>query len=124
MKTKLLIVVSTLLVALSLMAQTTTQSAPAATGDSAKTCACCNHDGAAGKATCCGDKQCAKDGSCCKQGKCCQGKDGKDCPMMSKSKDGKMSCCQGKDGKCPMMSKGEKSKSCCGGKCDRSQAGM
>jgi len=121
MKTKSFIILSSLLLALGMMAQTV-QSPNNAT-DTGKTCACCNHDGAAGKATCCGDK-CAKDGSCCKQGKCCQGQDGKKCPMMSKNKDGKMSCCQGKDGKCPMMSKGEKSKSCCGGKCDRSQAGV
>ena len=130
MKIKAIVILSTLLLALGLIGQAAMQSTPATT-DTAKTCACCNHD-SAGKMSCCGkDSKCAKDG---KDSGCCQGKDGKKCPMMAKmseSKDGKMSCCSGKDNKCPMSkmsktsdkSKGE-SKGCCGGKCDRSQAGM
>jgi len=123
MKSKALIVLSTLAMALALMAQSNTQSTPAPTGDNAKSCACCNHNQADGKPACCGQGAscCGKDGNCCKDGSCCQGKDGKACPMMSKDQSGKMSCCSG--GKCPMMSK-EKGKSCCGGKmCERPQTG-
>jgi hypothetical protein len=121
--------------ALALMAQSATQTTPAPSGDQAKACACCNHDKADGKMSCCG-----KDGGCCKDNKCAMmSKDGKDtmashehqmsgddksgmkCPMMSK--DGKMSCC-GKDccgGKCDMAKDG-KGKSCCDGmKCQRKQ---
>lgn len=128
MKTKAIVFLSSLVLALGLIAQAAMQSTPATT-DTAKTCACCNHD-ADGKVSCCGkDNKCAKEGCCGKDGGCCEGKDGKKCPMMSKmsdSKDGKMSCCSGKDNKCPMMSKTSKGegKGCCGGKCDRSQAGM
>lgn len=132
MKTKLLVILSTLVMALALMAQSATQTTPPATGDT-KTCACCNHDKADGKMACSG-----KDGGCCKDGKCdMASKDGKDamtheqmmsgddkaankCPMMAK--DGKMACC-GKDGggckggKCDMSKDG---KSCCDGmKCER-----
>jgi hypothetical protein len=124
MKSKALVVLSTLVMALALMAQSTTQNTPAPAGDNAKTCACCNHDQADGKMTCCGKDAaaCAKDASCCKDGKCCQGKDGKACPMMSKDQSGKMTCCAG--GKCSMMSKDKGGKSCCGGKmCERPQAG-
>jgi len=108
--------------ALALMAQSATQTTPA--GGDAKTCACCSHDQADGKAACCGKDAacCAKGAACCKDGSCCQGKDGKACPMMSEDQNGKMACCAG--GKCPMMSKGKGGKSCCGGKmCERPQAG-
>jgi hypothetical protein len=124
MKSKALIFLSTVVMALGLMAQNSTQTTPAPTGDSAKTCACCNHDQAGSKMACCGkDAGCCKDGACTqgKGGACCQGKDGKQCPMMSKDKDGKTTCCA--DGKCPMMSK-DKGTSCCGGKmCQRPQTG-
>jgi hypothetical protein len=116
MKSKALIFLSTVVMALGLMAQNSTQTTPAPTGDSAKTCACCNHDQAGSKMACGG-----KDAGCCKVGDCSQGKDGKECPMMSKDKDGKTTCCA--DGKCPMMSK-DKGNSCCGGKmCQRPQTG-
>ncbi len=138
MKSKVFVVLSTMLLALGMMAQTATQTAPQpanqaatqaappAAGDTVKTCACCNHDQADGKKmACCGkDAACCagKDATCCKGGSCCQGKDGKSCPMMSKNQDGKMSCCAG--GKCSMMSKNKSGKSCCGGKmCERPQAG-
>jgi hypothetical protein len=139
MKSKALVVLSTLVMALALMAQSATQTAPAAppSGDDAKAGSCCNHDKADGKMSCCG-----KDGGCCQDGKCAMmSKDGKDamghdhmmsgdgkagmkCPMMSK--DGKMSCCGNdgsccKDGKCDMAKDG-KGKSCCDGmKCERKQ---
>src|SRR5664279_1311117 len=109
MKSKMLVIVTTLLMAVAMMAQTATQAAPAAPADKAATCACCNHDKADAKA---GEKMecCGKDGKCDmaahKDGKmaCCSGDK---CPMM---KDGKMadgkSCCAGD--KCPMMGKGAK----------------
>ena len=137
MKSKLLVILSTLFMALALMAQSTNQATPPPAGDQAKTCACCNHDKADSNMSCCG-----KDGSCCKGGKCAMmSKDGKDattrgqmmsgndktankCPMMAK--DGKMTCC-GKDGcccnggKCDMSKDG---KSCCDGRqCARPQTG-
>lgn len=116
MKSKCLVFLTTLLMALGLIAQNATQTPPAPSGDNAKMCACCNHDKAGSTMACCG-----KDGACGKDGSCCPGKDGKQCSMMSKDKNDKMSCCA--DGKCPMMSK-EKGKSCCGGKmCERPQAG-
>jgi hypothetical protein len=116
MKSKALVFLSTLIMAVGLIAQNATQTTPAPAGDSGKTCASCNHGQAGAKMACCG-----KDGDCCKDGTCCQGKDGKQCPMMSKDKDGKVTCCAG--GKCPMMAKG-KAKSCCGGKtCERPQTG-
>ena len=131
MKSKLLVIASTLIMALALMAQSATQTTPPPAGDQAKTCACCNHDKAEGKMACCG-----RDGKCDMASK-----DGKDavthehmmsgddkaankCPMMAK--DGKMSCC-GKDGGCCKdancdMAKG--GKSCCNGKqCTRPQIG-
>ena len=119
MKSKLLVIFSMLMMALVLMAQNATQSTPAPSGDNTKSCACCNHDQAGGKMAC------SKDGGCC-----CQGKDGKECPMMSKDSSGKMNCCdkaggccQGKDGKqCPMMSKegsGKMGGCCCGKMCQR-----
>jgi hypothetical protein len=87
MKTKVMAVVSMLVFALAMMAQTATPTAPAAAGDAAKTCACCNQaDAKTGeKMDCCG-----KDGGCCKDGKC----------DMKAHKDGKMACCSGD--KCPM----------------------
>jgi len=130
MKSKLFVLFSALLVALAMMAQTATQTAPAPSGDS-KACACCNHDKADGKMACCG-----QDGGCCKDGKCAMAShDGKDatahehmmsgdskdnkCPMMSK--DGKSSGCCCADSKCD-MSKDSKGKSCCDGmKCQRKQ---
>ena len=136
MKTKFLVILSTLVMALALMAQSVTQTTPPAASDNTKTCACCNHDKADGKMACCG-----KDGSCCcKDGKCdMASKDGKDamthehmmsgddkaankCPMTITAKDGKASCCGKdgggcKDGKCEMSKDG---KSCCDGmKCER-----
>lgn len=122
MKTKVAVILFTLVFALAMMAQTATQATPAPAGDNAKTCACCNHDKSDAKA---GEKMsgCSKDGGCCKDGKCDMKahKDGKmaccsgdKCPMMS-SKDGK-SCCEGD--KCPMMKskdgKTASGKSCCG----------
>lgn len=117
MKTKVMVVVVTMLFALSLMAQTATQTAPASTaaGDAAKTCACCSGDKADAKA---GDKCpmmkdgtmadgmacCGKDGGCCKDGKC----------DMAAHKDGRMACCS--DGKCNMAAHKE-GKGCCGDKC-------
>ena len=111
MKLKILVVFSTLFLALSLMAQSTTPTTPAPAGDQTKTCACCNQ--ADGKMTCCQ----GEDGNCCKGGSCCQGKDGKTCPMMSKDSSGKMSCCTG--GKCSMMSEQNSKGCCCGKMCAR-----
>jgi hypothetical protein len=131
MKSKMLVILSTVVMALGLMAQNATQTPTAPSGDSSKACVCCNHDQADGKMACCG-----KDGKCgqmSKDGKDAamshdemmskDGKSGMKCPMMAKGdgKDGKMSCCC-KDGKCD-MAKG--SKGCCGGKmCERSTAGV
>ena len=121
MKTKWMVLVVTMLFALAMMAQTATQTAPAApaTGDKASSCACCNHDMAGMKP---GDKcPMMKDGkmadgkSCCGEG-CC--KDGK-C-QMADNKDGK-SCCSG--GKCAMMSKGDAKGGCCGDKCPMMKKG-
>jgi hypothetical protein len=125
MKTKAVVLMFTLVFALAMIAQSTTQSTPAPAGDNTKTCACCNHDKTDAKAdekmACCG-----KDGGCCKDGKCDMAahKDGKmaccsgdKCPMKTTSKDGKMadgkSCCAG--GKCPMMAKDKKATNgrCC-----------
>jgi len=122
MKSKALIVFSTVIMALALMAQSTTQPAPSPSGNNPKACACCGGDTADSKTACCGKAAscCGKDGNCGKGSDCCQGKDGKSCPMMSKDSSGKMSCCA--DGKCSMSEK--TGKSCCGGKmCPRSQAG-
>ena len=123
MKSKALVLFSTLVLALSLLAQSATPTTPAPADNAAQTCACCNHD-QAGKMQCGKEGSCCgKDAACCKDGSCCQGKDGKQCAMMPKDKDGKMSCCA--DGKCPMMSKGKDGKSCCGGKmCERPQTGV
>ncbi len=125
MKSKGILLFTTLAMALALMAQSTTPTTPAAPADNAKMCACCNHDQAAGDKTDSKMMCCGKGGACAKDG-CCQGKDGKSCAMMSKNKDGGMSCCG--EGKCPMMSskeKGDKAgKGCCGGKmCQRPQTG-
>lgn len=122
MKSKALVILSTLAMALALMAQSITTT-PAPSGDNSKSCACCNHGNATGQAACCGSGSscCGKDAACCKGGNCCQGKDGKACPMMSKGENGKSTCCA--DGKCSMVSH-QAGKSCCGGKmCDRPQSG-
>jgi hypothetical protein len=102
-----MVVVFTMLFALAMMAQTATQTAPAApaTGDNAQACGCCDHD----KCPMMKDGKMADGMSCCgKDGGC---KDGK-CDMKA-HKDGKMACCSGdkcamKDGK---MASG---KGCCG----------
>ena len=124
MKSKALILVSTILMALALMAQSTPQSTPPPTDNSAKSCACCDHAKADGKMACCGKGAscCAKGAACCKGGNCCQGKDGKACPMMSKNSSGKMACCS--EGKCAMASNKD-TRGCCGsGKmCARPQSG-
>src|SRR5690349_20228085 len=102
MKSKALLLASTILMALALMAQSTTQNAAPTVDNTAKACACCNHDQADGKKMAC----CGKDSKCCGSGgDCCKGKDGKTCPMMSKDSKGKMSCCA--DGKCSMTSNKE-----------------
>ena len=75
MKSKALVFLSTVVMALGLMAQTATQATPAPSGNNGKACACCNHDQAGAKTMCCG-----KSGACSKDGACCQGKDGKQCP--------------------------------------------
>ena len=130
MKSKLLVIASTFVMALALMAQSATQTTPPPAGDQSKTCGCCNDDKADSKMVC-----------CCKDGKCdMMSKDSKDamshehmmagddkaankCPMMAK--DSKMSCCGKdggccKDGKCDMAKDG---KSCCDGKqCERQHA--
>src|SRR5664280_350779 len=126
MKSKMLVVLSTLVMALGLMAQNATQTAPAPSGDNSKACACCKHDQAGGKMSCCG-----KDGKCGQMSKdekmSKDSKGGMKCPMMAGNKDGKMSCCGKdggccKDGKCD-MAKG--SKGCCGAKmCERPPAGV
>jgi hypothetical protein len=111
MKSKVLLVISTLSLALTMMAQNATQATPSTSSDT-KTCACCNHDKSDAKVgeACCID--------CCKDSKCAmiskEGTDGKKCPMMAK--DGKMAeskvCCS--DDKCPMHAKGDKFACCCG----------
>src|ERR1035438_10168523 len=108
MKSKMLVILSTLVMALGLMAQNATQTPAAPSGDNPKACACCNHDKADGKMSCCG-----------KDGKCGQpSKDGTDGKMSCCGEDG--GCC--KDGKCD-MAKG--SKGCCGGKMsERPAAGV
>ncbi len=94
MKSKMLVILSTLIMALGLMAQNATQTPAAPSGDSSKGCACCKHDQADGKMSCCG-----------KDGKCGQmSKDGKDATMSHDemmSKDGKSGM------KCPMMAKND-----------------
>src|ERR1035441_7270774 len=94
MKSKMLVILSTLVMALGLMAQNATQTPAAPSGDDPKACACCNHDQAGGKMSCCG-----KDG---KFGQ--MSKDGKDATMSHDemmSKDGKSGM------KCPMMAKND-----------------
>lgn len=120
MKSKALVILSTILMALALMAQSATQSSPTPGGDNAKACACCNHDQADGRNACCGKGAacCGKGNACCKGASCCQGKDGKACPMMSKDQSGNMTCCAG--GKCSMTARN--GKDCCGSKmCARPQ---
>ncbi len=65
MKSKLLVLLSTLIMTLGLMAQSATQTTPPPAADQAKSCPCCNHDKADGKMACCG-----KDGACCQGGQC------------------------------------------------------
>jgi hypothetical protein len=110
MKSKILVIATTLLMALAMMAQTATQATPAAPADKANTCACCNHDKADAKP---GEKMecCGKDGGCCKDGKC----------DMKAHKDGKMTCCSGD--KCPMMSQKDGKAGCCGDKCPMMKSG-
>ena len=136
MKSKMLVVLSTLVMALGLMAQNATQTPTAPSSDTSKACACCNHDQAGGKMPCCG-----KDGKCGQISKdkdatmshdemmSKDGKSGMKCPMIADNKDGKMSCC-GKDGSCCKdgkcdMAKSGKGKSCCDGKmCERPATGV
>jgi hypothetical protein len=126
MKSKMLVILSTLIMALGLMAQNATQTPAAPSGDNPKACACCNQDKASGKMSCCGkdgkDAMMSHDEMMSKDSK-----SGMKCPMMADNKDGKMSCC-GKDGGCCEdgkcdMAKG--SKGCCDGKmCERPAAGV
>jgi hypothetical protein len=124
MKSKALIIASTLLMALALMAQSTSQSTSVPAGNNAKSCACCDHANAGGKMACCGKDAscCAKGSATCKAGTCCQGEDGKACAMISKDSKGKMVCCS--DGKCDMAADKD-SKGCCGGgkMCAKPQSG-
>ena len=123
MKTKLMVVMVTLLFAVSMMAQTVPQggTAPVAPADKANTCPCCSGDPAkrdpmakggtaADGKSCCGD-------SCCKDGKCDMAAH-KDHAMAN----GKSCCGEGccKDGKCAMASKDGKG-GCCGDKCPMKQ---
>ena len=109
MKSKILVITTTLLMALALMAQTAAQATPAP-ADKATTCACCNHDKSDAKP---GEKMecCGKDGGCCKEGKC----------DMKAHKDGKMACCSGD--KCPMMAQKDGKAGCCGDKCPMMKGG-
>ncbi|HEY4901324.1 MAG TPA: hypothetical protein VIH91_10955 [Terriglobales bacterium] len=111
MKSKILVLATTLLMALAMIAQTAAQATPAAPVDNGKTCACCNHGKADAKP---GEKMecCDKDGGCCKDGKC----------DMKAHKDGKMACCSGAD-KCPMMSQKDGKAGCCGDKCPMMKKG-
>ncbi len=116
MKSKLLVILSTLVLALNMMAldRNAGFSQAKATATDSKTAACCDQ----GK-TPDGKAACVKGAGCCgKDVKCCgsemaskDGKAAKACPMTSKGNDGKSTCCT--DGKCPMMAKGN-GKSCCG----------
>jgi len=107
MKTEVMVVVSMLVFALAIMAQTAAPTAPA-TADDSKTCACCNHaDAKADEKTDC----CGKDGGCCKDGKC----------DMKAHKDGKMACCSGD--KCPMTAQKDGKAGCCGDKCPMMNGG-
>lgn len=113
MKTKLTVVVITMLFGLAMVAQTATQSVPAApaNGDKASGCACCTGDkcpmGKDGKCDMAAHKDpaMANGKSCCTEG-CC--KDGK-C-YMAIHKAGKGRCC---GDKCPMKGVKAASVSCC-----------
>lgn len=122
MKSKAFVVFSTLVIALTLMAQSTPSNAPAAPANQAQACGCCNHQSADGKMACCGNDGscCAQHGDCCQGGDCCKGKDGKTCSMASKDSSGKMSCCA--RGKCSMMSEKSGGKCCGGNMCQRPKA--
>ena len=115
MKSKLLVILSTLILSLGLLAQNATPTTSAAAGTDDKVSTCCDH----GK-TIDGKAACTKGG---KDAKCCggdpdiaskSGKQAKACTMMSKDKDGKMSCCA--EGTCPMMAT-RQGKECCSGRC-------
>lgn len=117
MKSKVLILLSTLVMALAMMAQSAPQTTPPTDNGAAKSCACCNHEPTGGKMSCGG-----KDSKCdTKDGECCKGKDGKTCPMMSKSSDDKAACCSG--GKCLMTSNKDGKRCCSGTMCVRPQSG-
>ncbi len=126
---KLNILILTLALALTSMAQTTASAPPSSSAPDAKACACCNHDQAGNGAK--------ADG--CKDGKCpmmsgshaamkCPMMSGNQaamkCPMMAKDgkmADGKM-CCS--SNKCPMHAKGNKGGCCCGNMGEPQPAGM
>jgi hypothetical protein len=119
MKLKLLVILSTLIVALSMLAQNATSTKATSAAPEEKACACCDHGKTPdGKATCMeGESCCGKDAKCCGGDDAAgskAGKEAKSCPMMAKGKEGKAMCCA--EGKCPMMAKGDR-KGCCGGKC-------
>jgi len=116
MKTKVMVMLLTLVFALGMMAQTATPVAPAATKTGDK-CPMMKDGKMADGKSCCGDKCCTGDkcnmaahkgqktsdnqaccsgeNGCCKDGKC----------EMAANKDGKGGCC---GDKCPMMKKSDK----------------
>ncbi len=79
MKSKLLVIFCTLVMALAVMAQSTTQTTPP-TGNQI---ACCGQGAAC----------CAKGAPCCEGGSYGQGTDTGSGPMVSKNQDSKMACC-------------------------------
>jgi len=121
-------VVVTLLFALTMMAQTATQTAPAAPADKTSTCPCCSDKCPMGNDGKMADgKSCCNNG-CCKDGKCDMAAhkghtmaSGKSCCAEGCCKDGKCDTATHKSGKgccgdkCPMMKKGDKvsTNSCC-----------
>jgi len=122
MKTKVMVVVVTMLFTLAMVAQTASQAVPA-TGDSANACACSDHDKADAKS---GDKcpmmkggKMADGNACCGEG--C-GKDGK-CDMAAHKDhtvaNGKSGCGEGccKHGKCNMAAHKDAKAGCGGDKC-------
>jgi len=80
MKSKLLVIVCTLVMALAVMAQSATQTTLHSSGDQM---ACCGQGAAC----------CAKDAACCEGGSYGQGTDTGSGPMVSKNQDSKMACC-------------------------------
>jgi len=125
MKSKLLVVFTTLMLAVAMMAQTGTSATPAPAATDNKTCACCNHDTADAKDGASGCSDCCKDGKCAMMSK--NGiKEGAKCPMMAKGHkmaDGKM-CCSAD--KCPMSAKNGKGAAacCCGNMSQHEHAGV